>query len=95
MMEEESDSSIVDSSYEELILVAKRFKKFLKTIVETNFLKWLKSSQGKKEKSSQGIQCHECSSYGHIQTKCSNYKKSMGNAMNVTLSNESDFDDSE
>lgn len=36
----------------------------------------------------------ECFGYGHIQAERLNYKKFKGNATNVTLSDESDFDDS-
>lgn len=38
------------------------------------------ATQGKKkkDKSSRGIQCHECLGYGHIQTECANFLKSKG-----------------
>lgn len=53
-----------------------------------------KKDKSKKDKSSQGIQCHECSKFRHIRADCSNYKKFKGKTMNVALSDESDFDDS-
>lgn len=53
-----------------------------------------KKDKSKKDKSSQGIQCHECSECRHIRVECSNYQKFKGKTMNVTLSDESDFDDS-
>lgn len=35
---------------------------------------------------------HECSGFGHIQVECLNYNKSKGKAMNVTLNDESNFE---
>jgi hypothetical protein len=43
----------------------------------------------KKDKNTRGIQCLECSGYGHIRTKCPNLKHSKGQAMNASLSDES------
>jgi hypothetical protein len=42
-------------------------------------------SRGKKDKNTQGIDCHECYGFGHIRAKYSNYKKSKRKAMKVTL----------
>jgi hypothetical protein len=86
--EEASDASDEDSSQdEELALFAKEFRKFLNIRKGNSRNKSSKftdksksnssgASQGKKEKNFQGIQCHECSSCGHIRAKSPNYKKS-------------------
>jgi hypothetical protein len=39
-----------------------------------------------------GPRCYECSGYGHIRFNCSNLKNSKGKALNVTLSDDSDYD---
>jgi len=43
-----------------------------------------------EKKDSRGPQCFECSSFGHIRTKCANLKKQRGKAFNATLSDESE-----
>jgi hypothetical protein len=50
-----------------------------------------KKFEGKKEESTQGIGCHYCFGFGHVNHECPNYnyKTSKGKAMNVTLSDKS------
>jgi hypothetical protein len=79
-----------------LALLAKEFRKFHKTRKGNSRNKSSKFtdkskgdssgvSKGKKnknkDKNSQGIQCHECSSFGCIRVECPNYKKLKGKAM--------------
>lgn len=42
-----------------------------------------KKFKGKKEESTQGIRCHYCFGFGHVNPKCPNYKRSKRKAMNI------------
>jgi hypothetical protein len=48
-----------------------------------------------EKKDPRGPRCFECLGFGHIRVDCWNLKKGKGNAYNVTLSDESEEEDSE
>jgi hypothetical protein len=50
---------------------------------------------GKKDKTTNGVKCHECGGIGHIRIDCGNLKRSKGKAFNTTQSDESDKEDIE
>jgi hypothetical protein len=45
-----------------------------------------------KIESKERVKCFKCSGYGHFRYECLNFKRNKGKALNVTLSNESDFE---
>jgi hypothetical protein len=50
--------------------------------------------KNKKEKSTQGIKCHEYLEFGHIRIDCANYLKPNREVMKYNLNDELDIDDS-
>ncbi|KAG2667762.1 hypothetical protein I3760_15G130800 [Carya illinoinensis] len=88
---------------EEIALLARKFRKFMfnkesgKQKQRKNvFAKKNETENWKKEKTEKKdkVQCHECSGYGHIRVECPNFKKNKGKALNVTLSDSSDSENS-
>jgi len=71
------------------LIESKRFRKFT-----DNFQGNPKSTEQEKgdinEKDPRGPRCFECSGFGHIQADCGNLKHAKGKALNATLSNDSD-----
>jgi len=47
-----------------------------------------------KTESRERVKCFECSRYGHLRSECFNFKRNKGKALNVTLSDEFDFENS-
>jgi hypothetical protein len=87
---------------EEVAMLAKKFRKFLRFKNRNNKNSSLDISKGdfqgaaqgkkekpKKDKNAQSIQCNGCSGFGHVRTDCPNFKNSKEKAMNATLSNDS------
>lgn len=52
------------------------------------------SEKQNKDKSEQKdkIKCHECSEHGHIRIECPNFKRNKSKALNVTLSDGSEYE---
>jgi hypothetical protein len=70
---------------EELAMMARKFKKFLRNNGKS------KSRESKNSVNpSHDVKCYECGSVGHIRADCGNLIKSKGKAFNVTQSDESD-----
>lgn len=101
------ESSDEDSSNEETAsLLAKKFRflKFNKGSSKNPKLDVVKGdSQGapqgkrekpKKDKNTGGVQCFECPGFGHIRTNCPNFLNTKCKALNASMSNESESDDS-
>ncbi|XP_058208126.1 uncharacterized protein LOC131321135 [Rhododendron vialii] len=66
-----------DLDEEELAFFAKKFRKFKSSI--------------DKSKKPQGIQCHECHSFGHVQAECANtLKKKVAKGYKATWDDDSD-----
>ncbi|XP_058202712.1 uncharacterized protein LOC131317158 [Rhododendron vialii] len=98
-----------DLSDEEITKFAKKFKKFFKRRNDlgkshkpsSNLMKNTLGNDDKrpsfdKSRKPQGIQCHECHGFGHIQSECANtLKKKMKKGLKVTWDDDSGDDDSE
>lgn len=93
---ESYDEDSTDS--EEVAMLAKKFRKFIRFKNRNNKNSSLDISkgdfqgatQGKKDENSRSIQCYESSGFGHVWADCPNFKNSKGKAMNATLSNDSE-----
>jgi hypothetical protein len=47
-----------------------------------------------KTESREIVKCFECLGYGHLRNECPNFKRNKGKALNVTLSDESNSENS-
>ncbi|KAG5540421.1 hypothetical protein RHGRI_020586 [Rhododendron griersonianum] len=108
---EDSSETCEDDSLsdEELAKFAKKFKKFFrrrndlgKSYKPSSNLKRNtlgnddKRQSFDKSRKPQGIQCHECHGFGHIQSECANtFKEKMKNGLKVTWDDDSGDDGSE
>jgi hypothetical protein len=79
-----------------LTMLARKFGKLMKS---KRFKRFNNNFQGNpkcveqvdtNEKDSLGPRCLECSSFGHIRADCGNLKQAKGKALNVTLSDDSE-----
>ena len=74
---------------DELALLTKNFKKFLKNVGKnskinsssTKNTKGKTSSKSVDSSNKKGIQCRECEGYGHIQSECANTLKKKSKAI--------------
>ena len=71
----DSDDEDDDLSPEEMAFFAKRYKQLMKSRQVRSFSK----SNTQESKESRGLQCHECSGYGHFASECANTLKKKGN----------------
>jgi hypothetical protein len=82
-------SSDEDSDIDEdaMSMLAKNFEQFMKNnkFKKKFFDRLKKAPHTAEKKDPRGPQCFECSSFGHIKTKCANMKKKK-KAFNITLS---------
>ena len=102
-MHEEEDSSEEDND-DELTLLTKNFKKFLKKVGKSSkssssFPNTFKGKNSSKNpdftnNDKKKIQCRECEGFEHIQSKCVNTQKKKSKALKSTL-NDDEFDDSQ
>ncbi|XP_058180238.1 uncharacterized protein LOC131298786 [Rhododendron vialii] len=98
-----------DINDEEIAMFAKKFRKFFRkgnnlgkpSKPSSSFKKNVFGNNDKqlsveKSRKPQGIQCHECHGFGHIQSECANtLKKKMKKGLKVTWDDDSDEDGSE
>ena len=96
MLQEEKDSNEEDND-DELALLTKNFKKFLKKVSNSSkssslFSKTFKGKNSSKtsdfSNNKKMIQFRECEGYGHIQYECANARKKKSKAMMSTWSDE-------
>jgi hypothetical protein len=91
-----------EDSDEEIALMAKKFKQFMrfekkgfgskgKFVKKKAPFKKVEQTQEKDHK--KGVQCYECSGFGHIAPECANLKKKRGKAMAVTWSDSDDLEE--
>ena len=82
---------------DELALLTKNFKKFLKKVDKSSkfgssFPKMFKGKNSSKKSycsnKKKRIQCRECEGYGHIQSECANTRKKKSMAETSTWSDE-------
>ena len=103
---QDSDCDSDDLSQEEISFFAKRYKKFMKSKQVKPFTKNSSTGYKKEQKSglddkgklennmdSRGVQCHECSGYGHIKSECANTIKKK-NIKGYQVAWDDDSDDS-
>jgi hypothetical protein len=88
---------------EDITLIAKKFRKFMFKKKKINkgekvndFIKRNESENESKIKteSREIVKCFECLGYGHLRNECPNFKRNKGKALNVTLSDESNSENS-
>jgi hypothetical protein len=96
---------------EELAMIARRMRKFFKPKNgnfrnrnnkfpenfknDSNVVNQGRAELGKKNKTTNGVKCHECGGIGHFRANCGNLKRSKGRGTNTTQSDESDRDNTE
>ncbi|KAA0061122.1 gag-pol polyprotein [Cucumis melo var. makuwa] len=73
-----------DSLAESVVLLTKQVKKLKKDYNPSKF-----------EKNGNGIRCHECEGFGHIQIECAIYLKHKKKSLVATFSDEEDFSESD
>jgi hypothetical protein len=108
-IDDSSDEESMDD--EELAMLARRMRKFFKPKngnfrnqnnktgekfkYDSKGVNQGRADLGKKDKTTNGVKCHECGGIGHIRADCGNLKRSKGKAANTTQSDESDRDNTE
>ena len=95
-MYKDEDSSEEDND-DELALLTKNFKKFLKKVGKSSksgssFSNMFKGKSSSKNSdfpnNKKRIQCKECEDFGNIQSKCANTRKKKKKALKSTRSDE-------
>jgi hypothetical protein len=107
--DDSSDEESMDD--EELAMLARKMRKFFKPKngsfrnqnnktgekfkYDSKGVNQGRADLGKKDKTTNGVKCHECGGIGHIRIDCGNLKRAKGKAFNTTQSDESDKEDPE